>query len=108
MSVVSLTWPCWMLAAVAGHWLLPRNLSRLWLIAVTAIFILVYSPASAVILVVFTLATHFLAQTERYLGVRVLAVGAGIVVVLGWYKVRIAADLASGLLEVAIPLADAR
>ncbi len=104
MSVVSLTWPCWMLSAVAGHWLLPQNLARLWLIAVTAAFVLAYSPASAVILVVFTLATYYLAQAERYLGVKILVVGAAIVAVLGWYKVQIAADLASGLLDVAIPL----
>lgn len=93
-----------MLTAVVGHWLLPQNLARLWLIALTGGFVLVYSPASAAILVVFTLATYYLAQAERHLGAKILVVGAAIVAVLGLYKARIAADLASGMLGVAIPL----
>ena len=104
MNVVSLAWPCWMLSAVAGQWLLPQNLARLWLIAIAAGFVLVYSPASAAILVAFTLATFYLAQSARHLGAKILVVGAVIVGVLGWYKIRIAADLTSGVLGIAIPL----
>lgn len=104
MSVLSLAFPCWMLSAVAGQWLLPQNLARLWLIAIAAGFVLVYSPPSAAILVAFTLATFYLAQSERHRGVKILVVGAVIVAVLGWYKVRISADLTSGVLGIAIPL----
>jgi hypothetical protein len=64
MSVVTLAWPVWMLTAVTGQWLLPRSLARLWLIALAAAFLTVYSPASAAILVTFTLATFYLAQSR--------------------------------------------
>jgi alginate O-acetyltransferase complex protein AlgI len=104
MSVVSIAWPVWMLTAVTGQWLLPHNLARLWLIALAAAFLTLYSPASAAILVTFTLATYHLAQARQQLGAKILIVGGVIVAVLGWYKARIAADMAAGTLGLAIPL----
>lgn len=104
MGVVSVAWPVWMLTAVAGQWLLPHSLARLWLIALTAAFVAVYSPASAAILVLFTLATYYLAQSQRHLGVKIVVVGAAIVGVLAWFKVRIAVDMTAGVLGMAIPL----
>jgi alginate O-acetyltransferase complex protein AlgI len=93
-----------MAAAVMGHWLLPYSLARLWLIAITAAFVFVYSPASAAILAVFTLGTYHLAQSERWRGIKILLVGAAIIATLAWYKGQIAVDLASGMLGIAIPL----
>jgi alginate O-acetyltransferase complex protein AlgI len=104
MSVVSLVWPLWMLGAVTGQWLLPQRLARLWLIALAAAFLAVYSPASAAILVAFTLATYYLARSRRHTGAKIVIVGLAIVAVLAWFKARIAADIASGMLGLAIPL----
>ena len=104
MSVASLAWPCWMLTALAGQWLLPHSAARIWLIAITVGFVAIYSPASAAILVTFTLTTYSLAQSERHLGIKVVFIGAAIIAVLGWYKVQIATDLTSGVLGIAIPL----
>jgi len=104
MSVVSLVWPVWMLTAVTGQWLLPHNLARLWLIALAAAFLTVYSPASAAILVTFTLATYYLAQSRQRLGVKIVVVGVTIVAVLAWFKTRIVADMATGVLGITIPL----
>jgi D-alanyl-lipoteichoic acid acyltransferase DltB (MBOAT superfamily) len=104
MSVLSLEWPLWMLGAITGQWLLPQQLARLWLIALAAAFLAIYSPASAAILVTFTLATYYLAQSRRHLGSRIVLVGFLIVAVLVWFKAKIAADMASGVLGIAIPL----
>lgn len=104
MSIVSLTWPLWMMGAVTGHWLLPQALARLWLIALAALFLAYYSPASAAILVSFTLSTYYLAVSRTNLGLKIILVGGVIIAILAWFKVRIAADMASGVLGVAIPL----
>ena len=104
MTVVSLAWPLWMVSAVTGQWLLPQQLARLWLIALAAAFLAIYSPVSAAILVTFTIATYYLAQSRRYLGAKIVIVGFLIVAVLAWFKATIAADMTSGVLGIAIPL----
>jgi alginate O-acetyltransferase complex protein AlgI len=104
MSVVSLAWPVWMATAVAGHWLLPAFVAQLWIAVLTLSFLLVYSPESAGILAVFTLATYFVARSGRPSGLRLASAGAAILAVLSTYKVRVSADLASAALDIAIPL----
>lgn len=104
MNVVSLTWPLWMVGAVTGHWLLPQLVARLWLIALAAVFLAYYSPASAAILTSFALSTYYLAVSRRHLGAKIVVLGLVIIAALAWFKMRIAADMASGVLGAAIPL----
>src|SRR5262245_34803945 len=104
MTVVSLAWPLWMVSAVTGHWLLPQQFARLWLIALAAAFLAIYSPPSVAILVTFTLGTYYLSQSTRHLGLKILLVGCVIIAVLAWFKANAAADMASGALGIAIPL----
>ncbi|MGH7184941.1 MAG: MBOAT family O-acyltransferase, partial [Pseudomonadota bacterium] len=104
MIVQSFGWATWMFAAVAGYWLTPSWFGRFWLIGLTIGFLMIVSMESTAILCAFTIGTYFLAQSRGPLGAKLLAAGAGVLGLLIWYKLRVAADLSSGLAGLAIPL----
>ncbi len=58
MHVLSVTWLLWMWLAVSLYWLVPRDGRGLLLVVITAVFLLVHDPRSAVLLAAFTLITH--------------------------------------------------
>jgi D-alanyl-lipoteichoic acid acyltransferase DltB (MBOAT superfamily) len=104
MIVQSFGWAIWMFAAVTGYWLTPGWFGRLWLIALTIAFLMIVSMESAAILCGFSLGTYYLAQSRVRLAPRLLLAGAGIMGLLIWFKLRVAADLSGGLAGLAIPL----
>ena len=104
MIVHSFGWTIWMFAAVTGYWLTPSWFGRFWLIALTIGFLMIVSMESAAILCGFSLGTYFLAQSRGKLGPKLLLAGAGVMGLFIWYKLRVAADLSSGLTSLAIPL----
>ena len=104
MIILSFGWATWMVAAVAGFWLTPSWIGRYWLIALTIGFLMILSVESAAILCGYAIGTYYLAQSRGRLGPKLVLAGAGILGLLVWYKVRVAADLSSGLASFAIPL----
>jgi alginate O-acetyltransferase complex protein AlgI len=104
MIVQSFGWATWMFAAVAGYWLTPSWFGRFWLIALTIAFLMIVSMESAMILCLFAIGTYFLARSRHRLGAKLLLAGAGVMALFIWYKLRVAADLSSGLASLAVPL----
>ena len=104
MSVQASYWMIWALVTVVGHWCLPASWRNLWLIAVTAVFLVVHSPISATILALFTLATYYLTRDERVAGWKVAALGAVILGLLALYKINLPESYQGVLLSIAIPL----
>lgn len=109
MSATSIDWLLWMAGTVALYWLAPARWRDGLLIALSALFMAVYDPLSAVILAVFTTATYWLARPEPLPGRRTILIGSAIVAVLAFFKVAAGlrhegADEAGFLADVAIPL----
>lgn len=93
------------MAGTAGaYWLTPAAFRDLLLIAVTAAFLAVYAPESALILAIFTFITYFGARQQRVTTARLLAIALLIIGVLVFYKLRVIGDQVGLLRSVAIPL----
>ena len=94
----------WMVLTVAGYWLLPERLRDPWLSGVSLAFLLIHAPLSAVILLGFALGTYYFTRSDPMSGTRALAICAGILFVLVYYKLQISIEFADALTTVAIPL----
>lgn len=104
MSVASLEWLVWMVAAVAGYWLVPARLREPWLSGVTLAFLAVHSPESAAILLVFAIGVYLATNRLTATGPVVAAVAAAIVGVLVFYKLQVRFSFDGGVEGLIIPL----
>ena len=87
MNVQSTIWLSWATAGVIGHWIVPSRFRDLYLIVFTLVFLYVYSPVSAGILVTMTLVTYGLTRGRPVSGISVTALGAAIVGTLAVFKI---------------------
>jgi alginate O-acetyltransferase complex protein AlgI len=104
MSVLMLSLVGWMVLTVSGYWLLPDRLRDAWLSGVTLAFLVIHAPLSATILLGFALGTYYFTRSDQMSGNRALAICAGIVFVLVYYKLQISIEFADVFTTVAIPL----
>ena len=104
MNFLSFDWFAWMAGAVAVYWLLPPSWRDRGLAFMTLGFLAFYAPASAIYLILFTLASYYFTRVDPVPGWRVGGVAALIVVVLVHYKLRVAADSGDVVDDVLIPL----
>ena len=86
MSVQSFQWICWAVTGVVGHWVVPERWRDCFLIALTCAFLCVYSPLSAIVLVVLTFSTYGLTRGRPVSSGSVTALGVGIIGVLGVFR----------------------
>lgn len=104
MHYLSVTWLTWIWATVALYWLAPKEWRGVVLVGITLIFLAVYSPISAVILLSFTTVTYF-ATCRRTVSTPVGAVAiAFYVAVLVFFKIGQTVDDTRLLDTVVIPL----
>ena len=87
MGIQSIVWLSWAAVGVIGHWGLPSRWRDLYLIVFTFVFLCVYSPLSAGILVTMTLVTYGLTQGRPVSGVSVTILGVAIVGSLAAFKI---------------------
>ncbi len=93
-----------MAGATATYWLTPAAYRDFLLIAITATFLTVYAPESAIILAAFTGLTYFGGREQRLSTWRLIAVAGLILSVLVYYKLRVAGEQFGWVQSVAIPL----
>lgn len=104
MTVTKLAWLVWMAGTTFAYWLTPAAYRDLLLIGVTAAFVGVYSPESAIILAAFTAVTFAGSREQRLSTSRLLVTAGAIVAVLVYYKLRYSAGDMGWFRNVAIPL----
>lgn len=104
MNVVSPLWLFWMALTVVGYWALPARFREPWLAGLTLAFLAYYSVESAVILCLFTVALYYLTDRDHISGHRTLGIAAGVILVLVYYKLRVAVGFTDFVGRVAIPL----
>lgn len=104
MSVTSFEWFGWMVGTTVAYWLTPAAYRDLLLIGITAAFVGIISPESAVILLVFTAVTYAGARDARLSTTRLMLTAGFIVAVLVYYKVRFATGDLGWFRNVAMPL----
>lgn len=93
-----------MAGATSAYWLTPASYRDLLLIGLTAAFLGIYSPESALILALFTALTCFGGRARTLSTSRLLLVAGSLVAVLVYYKLSVA-DHQLGLAKsLAIPL----
>lgn len=104
MTVTNLAWLGWMTGTTIAYWLTPAAYRDLLLIGITAAFVGLYSPESAIILAAFTAVTFAGSREQRLSTARLLVTAGVIVAVLVYYKLRFAAGDLGWFRDVAIPL----
>jgi alginate O-acetyltransferase complex protein AlgI len=86
MSAQSFEWIAWVVAGVVGHWIVPARCRDPFLIVLTCAFLCVYSPLSAIVLVVLTLSTYGMTRGRPVSSGSVTLLGIGIITVLGVFR----------------------
>ena len=99
MHFLSVTWLTWMMATVSLYWLTPLAWRFRLLVAITAVFLLVYAPLSAAILTALTIFTYVLSRTPSLSGYRTLAIGSVIIAIVGFYKVQVSGNSINSVFE---------
>ena len=99
MHFLSVTWLTWMMATVSLYWLTPLAWRFRLLVAITAVFLLVYAPLSAAILTALTIFTYVLSRTPSLSGYRTLAIGSVIIAIVGFYKVQVSGNSIHSVFE---------
>lgn len=99
MHFLSITWLTWMMATVSLYWIAPLAWRFRLLVAITAVFLLVYAPLSAAILTALTLFTYRLSRKPGLSGYRTLAIGSVIIAVVGFYKIQVAGNSINSVFE---------
>lgn len=95
MLVTTTFWFCFAAVMIAVHWALPPRVRDLWLIACGAALLGVLSPLSLGVLTSFAAAVYWASNSggrgaARADTRRLMAVGAAILLVLGWFKYSLA------------------
>lgn len=88
MNIVSPIWIAWIFGLTTVYWIIPREWREIYSIAVTAAFLLIYSPASLLILTMLCIATFYCAQPHLISGTTVIGSISGIVVIYILFKIK--------------------
>lgn len=104
MSVLSVAWLAWMFGTVSVYWIAPARWRLLVLVLVTLAFLLVYSPTSAVVLILFS-AISYIPTRSSVSGIRAVLVAGTLLGVLVYYKLKVYIATSEDLVgTVGIPL----
>ena len=107
MYFISLEWFITMVATVSFYWLCPGKWRQWLLIGITAVFLTVFSPVSAVLLSGFAVITYLLVRGEKVSAFRLIVSLLLVLAILAYYKISFfnAGGKAGDVIEnVAIPL----
>jgi D-alanyl-lipoteichoic acid acyltransferase DltB (MBOAT superfamily) len=105
MHFVTLIWFSWLAGTVATYWIIPHTWRDVWLMLVTLAFLGIHAPASACLLVIFSVLTYQLGKKGgRYQGYRIALAASVMVGILVYYKVTSRTGPEDLLGEVLIPM----
>lgn len=86
MSIQSFEWIGWAAIGVASHWIVPPRWRDLFLILFTSTFLCIYSPLSAIILVVLTVCTFGITRNRPVSSGSLTMLGMAIIGILGAFR----------------------
>lgn len=104
MTALSIEWALLMATTVAVYWLLPGRWRSGFITAATLAGLGVYDRISALLLVGLASVTYLAASRRTHQRTLIVVVIAGVVAILGYYKLRVSNAPVDAIRDVAMPL----